>query len=258
MWYLYLVENKLNGNLYVGITNNIKRRFRKHKNNSESKPLNAAIKKYGVDNFIFQISQYLESEDVAYEMEKYWIERLRNDGFRLYNIAEGGKGSGSGENHYLFGKHHTEETRNKMSKSHTGKTLTEEHKKNIGKSSKGRRLSEEAKTKISQSKIGKALTSEHKIKIGKSSKGRQHSLETKNIISEHNSGENNPSSKLTDDSVKQILTLWFSIEKTIRNKIGYKQQFYKENIENVFNIKMITLYEYLRGAKRKNIYALFV
>lgn len=36
-----------------------------------------------------------------------------------------------GEKHPMFGKHHTEETKKKMSKAHQGKTLTEAHKKAI-------------------------------------------------------------------------------------------------------------------------------
>ena len=182
---------------------------------------------------------------------------MRNSGKKLYNIAEGGKGIFSGENHYLYGKHHSLETCQKMSNSHKGKELTEEHKEKIRQSCIGNSHSEETKNKISQSKIGKELTEEHKMKIGITSKGRKHNENTKNIISQNSKGENNPSHKLSDDIVKQILTIWFSIDQNIRNEYGYKAKFFRKYIKNVYNIKPITLYEYLRGDKRKDIFKLF-
>ena len=55
------------------------------------------------------------------------------------------KESVSGENHHMYGKHHTEESKKKMSESHigksgfwTGKTLNDEHKKNLSLSHLGK------------------------------------------------------------------------------------------------------------------------
>lgn len=64
----------------------------------------------------------------------------------------------SGENHPMYGKHHSEESKNKMSESHKGKTLSEEHKKNIGKSNKGKHGYWN----------GKTFSDEHKYNICKS------------------------------------------------------------------------------------------
>ena len=47
------------------------------------------------------------------------------------------KGKQAGENHPMYGKHHSEETKNKMRESHKGKKFTEEHKKKIGAANKG-------------------------------------------------------------------------------------------------------------------------
>lgn len=58
-----------------------------------------------------------------------------------------------GENNHWFGKHHSEETKAKMSESHKGKhrTFSEEHKRKISESLKGKTLSEERKKKMSES-----------------------------------------------------------------------------------------------------------
>lgn len=257
MWILYCIENKINGKLYIGKTNDYKRRIQRHKHNSENQPLNRAIKKYGTSNFYFQEFQYFSSEEECYEMERYWIQYLKDQNINLYNIAEGGNRIFSGSNHYLFGKHHTDESKKKMSISHTGMKHSPETIQKLSDANKGMVVSQETRDKISISKVGKPLSDEHKTKISKTSMGRIHSEETKKTISEHNTGENNPSSKLTDDEVKTILTLWFSIDPETRNEKGYKITFYNQYIRNIFYIKPITLYEYLRGKKRKNIYELF-
>jgi hypothetical protein len=97
-----------------------------------------------------------------------------------------------------IGFKHTEETRGKMSQKAKGRRFTEEHKRNIGKSSLGRKSflghkhSEITKEKIRLSRVGKIppmlgrhLSSETKKKIsvahkGKSTfSGKHHSEETK-------------------------------------------------------------------------------
>ena len=64
----------------------------------------------------------------------------------------------------------SEETRRKMSESHRGKKLTEEHKKKIGITSKGRILPESARQKIREANLGKIMSAEVKEKIKKSQK----------------------------------------------------------------------------------------
>ena len=46
-----------------------------------------------------------------------------------------------GENHFLYGKEHTEETKSKMSESHKGKKFSEEHKKKLSDANKGKHKS---------------------------------------------------------------------------------------------------------------------
>ena len=98
--------------------------------------------------------------------------------------------------------HHTEETKNKISKTRTGMKFTESHKINIGLSSKGRsgywkdkNLSPpHIKSLIDNHKgmAGLTHTEETKNKISESHKGLTHTEETKNKMSISFSGEGNP------------------------------------------------------------------
>ncbi len=64
-------------------------------------------------------------------------------------LIAGIKEKSKGINHYNFGKHLSEETKNKISIAGTGKLRSDETKKNIGKALKGRIFSEEHKRKLS-------------------------------------------------------------------------------------------------------------
>lgn len=62
---------------------------------------------------------------------------------------------------------HSEETKQKMSKSHKGKTLSEETKNKIGKANKGKTHSEESKRKLSKAHEGKKHSEESKMNMSK-------------------------------------------------------------------------------------------
>lgn len=50
---IYKITNKINGKIYIGQSNNIKRRFWEHQNRGAASriPVDAAIEKYGSENF---------------------------------------------------------------------------------------------------------------------------------------------------------------------------------------------------------------
>ena len=87
-----------------------------------------------------------------------------------------------GENNPLFGKHHSEETLQKMSVNNgrfwKGKHLSEDHRQkmsvNNGRFWKGRTFSEEHCKKIAESLRGKHLSSEHRKKLSESLRGENH------------------------------------------------------------------------------------
>lgn len=61
----------------------------------------------------------------------------------------------SGNNHYLFGKHQSKTTRDKISKKKCGKHLSDAHKRAISDSNIGREVTNDTRSKISKANTGK-------------------------------------------------------------------------------------------------------
>ena len=98
MYYIYKIENIINKKVYVGLTNNWKRRKARHfldlKNNEHDNPhLQEAYNKYGKENFVFSIiGEFDCTKDEIKDYESYYIKELKAypDG---YNCNPGGKQS---------------------------------------------------------------------------------------------------------------------------------------------------------------------
>ena len=189
---------------YIGKSINIEVRWSEHKK-SAIKGINTklyrAIRKYGWEKFDKHIiEECLEAE--LNDKEIYWIEHL--DTYKHgYNMTLGGDGVRFfGEENGMFGRHHTEESKQKMSRNHKGTTswlkgkhVPEEAKRKIsetlkGKPSwnKGKPWSEETKRKMSESRKGKPnnklkgrhLSTERKAKISELVKIAMRSEEIRN------------------------------------------------------------------------------
>lgn len=88
--YVYVITNNLNDKRYVGISNIPSRRFNEHRKRTNSK-VSRAIRKYGTDNFTFQIVLPGTREHCC-KMEAMLIEYF--DTFKNgYNMSSGGEGS---------------------------------------------------------------------------------------------------------------------------------------------------------------------
>ena len=186
MYKIYLITNLLNYKKYVGITKfSIEERFLQH--TKKGFLLTEAIEKYGKQKFSIELIKEVESAERAYELEIFYIKEYNTKAPNGYNLTDGGDGIFGWQptNEYrqecservkqlhknqkigMYGKNHTEETKQKMSKSLKG-----------NQNCLGRVLSEETKSKISSSHKGKTLSNETKKKISEN---------------HHNvSGENNP------------------------------------------------------------------
>ena len=94
--YVYKITNNINGKVYIGQTNNFKRRMQEHKHDKRrNHPIHNAIKKYGWENFTAEALYY---GDCYNAIEKYFIRQYKaNDKRYGYNIQHGGDDSG-GEN----------------------------------------------------------------------------------------------------------------------------------------------------------------
>lgn len=75
---IYQITNLVNGKKYIGQSNCIERRFRQHLSLCEqkrfsNKPLYLAFKKYGIQNFIFEVVEEC-AVDLLNQQEQYWID----------------------------------------------------------------------------------------------------------------------------------------------------------------------------------------
>lgn len=108
--YTYTITCTVNGDCYVGKTNNLNKRWKQHvyaaNSGSQSLPrLYNSMRKYGIDSFEFKIDQQHQNESIAFQREIYLIEELRSQGVQMLNISGGGIG----------GTSTSDETRLKMS-----------------------------------------------------------------------------------------------------------------------------------------------
>lgn len=151
--YIYSITNMLNGHKYIGKTNDVERRWREHRyGNGGTSILNKAFKKYGIDNFLFEIIAQIpfnntdELNDVLNQLEVYYIS-LYNTLKEGYNATAGGEG--------ISFYHHSEETKQKISRGQIGKILSEEHKEKCRIANLGNHHTEDAKYKITQALLNR-------------------------------------------------------------------------------------------------------
>lgn len=273
--YIYITTNLLNGKKYVG-----QHAYSVFDENYKGSGiyLTKAIKKEGKENFKVALIEWCDSQEKLDEREVYWIDyysAVESDNF--YNLAKGGDGckkgsklseetkkriseSHQGEKHNMYGKHHSEKTKLKMSMTRKGRKFTKEHKRNMSKHHAdnrgenspwyGKHHSNETKKKISEANQGRVFSEEHKQKIsenhanisGKNNPmygvrltkeknpmyGKHHSEETKKKISQvlsdgRKAGENHPlyGKKWINDGNKNKLIMPDEMEYYL--SIGYKK-----------------------------------
>lgn len=100
---IYKITNKINNKSYIGQSTHIEKRLRDHKSEYEwnrhpNYPLYKAFKKYGLENFIFQIIEQCYPQDLD-ENEIFWIKYYHSlTSEHGYNIKQGGWGD-PGERH---------------------------------------------------------------------------------------------------------------------------------------------------------------
>lgn len=113
---IYKLTNNVNQKIYIGFTKNFKARINKHKfsTKTNSNILYRAIRKYGWDNFKFQIIyQSLYLNYTLRFMENYFIKEYNSIIPFGYNMTYGGEGS--------IGYIPNQETRKLMSLAKIGK-----------------------------------------------------------------------------------------------------------------------------------------
>ena len=174
---IYAHINKINGKMYIGQTKLVPEyRWNNGKGYIKSPYFYNAILKYGWDNFEHIILIENLSQQEANILEIDLIKKYNTTDEQYgYNLASGGNSpimnemarihcvenhaDVSGENNPMYGKHHSEETKEKIRKTKEkyigknavryGAILSDETKRKISNSNKGKIISEETRKKIS-------------------------------------------------------------------------------------------------------------
>jgi group I intron endonuclease len=177
--FVYLVKNLISNKLYLGkhSTDNLNDGYI-----GSGVLINKAIKKYGKENFQREIIQFYNTSKEAYKLELLLSKSVDIvDNHLFYNLKFGGDGCGPGEENSFYGKHHSEETKQKISKANKGRKYEDiEFRKRLSNLRKKENLSEETLKKKSESILGCKNPFYNK----------HHSQETKDLISKSKIGKN--------------------------------------------------------------------
>ncbi len=184
MRYVYLIRNLVNNKVYVGQTKNFNQRKYGHRyamKKGVERPLYRAMRKYGFENFTFEVLEECTDESIN-EREQHWV--VQFDSFnpeRGYNLTSGGNQD----------TNVSEETKRKLSESLRGKSKTDEHKR-----------------RISDSRMGwEGLRGDRNPNHRRVIEGRPLDEKTRALLSACASkrvGEKNANAKLTIDTVRSI------------------------------------------------------
>jgi len=158
--------------------------------NNSSHFFHRALRKYGLENFDWQVIDKGFSTKDLNDKERWWIQFYKSFDPKFgYNMKLGGEGGGksteivreklrSSRKEYhpseqtkqklrlaQLGKKHSDETKKKMSVSSKGISKSTEHRNHIAESRKGIHHSDLARQRMSLSHKGKKLSQETRMKI---------------------------------------------------------------------------------------------
>ena len=183
MGYVYRITNTVNQKCYIGISIHEPEtgRIQKHLIGHGNRILANAVKKYGRDAFTYEILEDNVFPELLPDLEIAYIAKFGTVAPKGYNLTLGGDG--------IQGLKHTEESREKMSRAHLGKTLSQEHRESIGAANRGKIYSQETREKISNALRNRPpYSQETREKIGAAGQGRTHSKETREKMSRAQQG----------------------------------------------------------------------
>lgn len=193
--YIYKITNVINGKIYIGQCCKLPEKSKKYFGSGSQ--LKKAISKYGKEKFTKEIlEQNIKNQKDLDTLEELYIKKFdacnREIGYNILPGTANGFGSGHptsfpgvkekisdkaklrvGELNHMTGYKHTDEAKKIISETHKGKTMSEEARRLIGLASKGRKrpsMSETQREKLRQANLGKKASPETKAKMSKKSK----------------------------------------------------------------------------------------
>lgn len=135
---IYKVKNNVNGKIYIGFTQDFERRKSAHislSNRGSTTKFHRALRKYGEEAFEWEIVfQGKDEYHILNWAEPFFIKEYDAFSKNGYNMTSGGENGATqsdetkrkrsesltGEKHPLFGKNHSQKSKEKMSVSHGG------------------------------------------------------------------------------------------------------------------------------------------
>jgi len=157
---IYRAYNTINKKSYIGQTiYPLYKRIGEHKSYSKnlSYVFYKSIRKYGWDNISWEVLCECDSKEELDEMEFHYIKQYHS------HISDNGYNMTTGGSSGMYGLIHTDETKQKISNSKTGKSIkpfTEDHKQRISDANRGKKLgphTNDHNKKISDANRGKIL-----------------------------------------------------------------------------------------------------
>ena len=194
---IYKITNKINGNAYVGLSINIEKRWKDHIDRSQNendkeydKVLYHAFRKYGIDNFQFEILEECKPEELK-DKEIYWIQYY-NTFKHGYNATPGGD---------LVDTHGEKHPRHKL----TEKDVIEIRQLWASKTISTREMYYEYQNKIAKTGFKKIYTWQTwKNILPELNTEENRAWHRNNGVSYSNAGEKNPRTKITDIEFEDI------------------------------------------------------
>ena len=186
-YYVYKHTNRVNGKVYIGITSQKPRdRWDSGWGYQKNKHFWDAIQKYGWDSFDHEILFSELTPEEAFKKEQELIAEYDSRNYKKgYNCSTGGESGAvgcSGERHHMYGKHHTLESKAKISASKKGIPYSPERYSAFLENLDRNELRERAYRTIVGYNKGKHWSEEVKRKIAKSNLGQKRSDETRKLI----------------------------------------------------------------------------
>lgn len=160
------------GMSYIGQTTDLPKRIKKHfYARKDGNLFHTAIVHFGMNAFSWEVLEEVD-EDKLNERELFWIDYYNTleTGFNAdtkgYVIRKSAKQVGERISSKLKGRVFSDNHRNNLRKAKVGCHLTEEHKRNIGNSGRGKKRSDEFKVRMKKSMIGNSNSKgKHNLKL---------------------------------------------------------------------------------------------
>lgn len=166
---VYIIRCLTNGKIYIGSSVHVHKRWSTHrralhKNRHFNKSIQNAWNKYGENAFTFEILECCE-RDITLLREQYWLDTLKPFGEQGFNIATDASAPTLGRKLSPAERDQLREAGKKRPPFFKGKHHSLESRMKISAAGKGRHLSPESREKLSASKMGKRPGEATRVKL---------------------------------------------------------------------------------------------